>query len=88
MPASVWNVDTRHTCTNPSVMLSPNATKRVAESRGTRVTVTWNAHDADWARVSRALHVTLVDPTGNWLLVDGVQLVETTPLPPDTDGFG
>jgi hypothetical protein len=69
-------------------MLSPNARNRVTDSLGTRVTVTWNPHVADCPFVSRAEQLTFVVPTGNELLVDGVQLVVRMPLPPDALGFG
>ena len=69
-------------------MLSPKAMNRVALMRGTLVTVTWKPHDAVCFFVSCALHVTLAVPTLNRLPEAGVQVVDSTPSPPVTVGFG
>src|SRR5512134_3042128 len=69
-------------------MLSPNARKRVADSRGTGRTVTLNVHELVRARASVAAHVTAVSPTGKVDPGAGVQLTETGALPPCATGTG
>lgn len=69
-------------------MLSPNATKFVAVSCGGRVTVTVNVHEALRWSASRAVHVTLVDPTAKLDPLAGVHEVVTGAVPPVTVGGG
>jgi hypothetical protein len=71
---------------SPSVMLSPNATNRVAEIRGGSVTVTLKLHDASRWRASVAVHMTVVEPLMKVAPLAGVQAVVTGWAPPTTIG--
>jgi hypothetical protein len=77
-----------HVDVTPLVMLSPNATNLVTDSRGTRVTVTAKLHEALRCSLSRTVQVTLVDPTGNADPVGGRHVVVTGAAPPLTTGEG
>ena len=70
----------------PSVTLSPKATKRVYETTGTGATAIANAHAADRCRLSTAVHVTRVVPTGNAEPDAGAHVVDTGGVPPDATG--
>lgn len=70
------------------MMLSPNATNRVAESCIGLVTVTVKLQDPIRATPSRAVHVTDVVPTGNLESLGGVQASAIGCVPPVTSGFG
>ena len=69
-------------------MLSPKAMNRVAEMRGTFTTLTGNPHDAVCFFASWAVQATLVGPTLKRLPLGGVHVVDNTPSPPLTAGFG
>jgi hypothetical protein len=67
-------------------MLSPNAVKVVLVSRGGGVTVTWNEHDVELGRASRAVQLTVAWPTGSRTPLSTEQVVVTGALPPLTTG--
>jgi hypothetical protein len=69
-------------------MLSPNARNFVALNCGGRVTVTGKAHDEVRWSASRAVQLTLVDPTGKLDPLGGVHDVVTGVVPPVTVGCG
>src|SRR3954468_6276471 len=69
---------------SPKVMLSPNATKLVSVRRGACWTTMLNVQRSVRWRESVAVHVTGVVPTGNGVLVAGVQLSVTGGEPPVT----
>lgn len=66
------------------MMLSPNARKRVALRRGTRVTDTGKLQVAVCCADSWTVQVTVVVPTGNALPVGGAQVVVTGAVAPVT----
>jgi hypothetical protein len=63
--------------TNPSVTLSPNARKRVFDSRSGGWTRTRKTQEADWFRASLAEHWTIVDPATKGDPDDGWHVVES-----------
>src|SRR5262252_260881 len=69
-------------CGKPSVMLSPNATKRVTDRRGGPVTVTVNVQAAVCCRASTARQVIEVDPIGNEAPLDGEHVIVKGAVPP------
>jgi hypothetical protein len=69
-------------------MLSPKAMNRVALRCGARVTATVNVHVVGRPPLSRAVHVTVVDPTGKDEFDAGLQLVVTGCTPPFVVGSG
>src|SRR5438093_1729830 len=66
----------------PSVMLSPNATNRVAPRTGITSTVTLNVHMSVRCRASVATHVVVVLPTENDEPLGGVHTTDTGAAPP------
>ena len=66
----------------PSVMLSPNATKRTDDNTGTAETMTENPHAPDLPRLSVAVQVTRVVPRGKGVPDAGAHVVETGGTPP------
>ena len=66
----------------PSVMLSRKATKRTDDSTGTAETMTVNPQAPELPRLSVAVHVTRVVPSGNDVPDAGVHTVETGATPP------
>src|SRR5437899_6782081 len=79
-----------HVCANPSVMLSPNATNRVADNcggggggfGGAARTCTSKPQDAVRCLASSAVHVISVDPTGALLPLAGEHEEVTGVVPP------
>src|SRR2546422_11031569 len=72
----------------PSVMLSPNATNFVALIFGGRATVTPKLHDAVCCFASRAVQMTVAEPTLNTDPLGGVHAIEMGCAPPLTTGSG
>lgn len=82
-----------HVAATPAVMLSPNATNRVALSwgglgggGGAGRTCTSKLHEADRCLASSAVQVTNVEPTGILLPLAGVQDDVIGALPPEIVG--
>jgi anion-transporting ArsA/GET3 family ATPase len=71
-------------------MLSPKATKRVADNCGTLGgagrTCTSNSQDAARCLASSAVHLISVDPMGNLVPLAGEQDEVVGEVPPDTVG--
>jgi hypothetical protein len=88
--AKVMNGVTRwHVAVTPAVMLSPNATNRVAESRGgggggggAARTCTSKPHDAVSCLASSAVQVINVEPSPNLVPLAGEHEDETGAVPP------
>jgi hypothetical protein len=72
----------------PAVMLSPKATIFVAFSWGVLVTLTLKVQEAVRRSASRAVHMTLVEPTAKDDPLRGVHVVVTGAVPPLTIGDG
>jgi hypothetical protein len=72
----------------PAVMLSPKARKRSALSFGVFVTLTVKLHEAVRWLESRAVQVTVVDPTAKLEPLAGVQDVTIGVVPSLTSGAG
>ena len=79
-----------HVCVKPSVMLSPNATKRVAANvgafGGAARTCTSKLHDALRCFASSAVQVTSVAPRGNLVPLAGEHDEVTGECPPTVVG--
>src|ERR1700690_2446902 len=71
---------------SPHVMLSPKATKRVADSVGGGVTVTANPHELVRCSASVATQATAVVPIGKEEPLAGVHVVVTGAFPLVTTG--
>ena len=69
---------------SPHVMLSPNATNLVRVMRGGLVTVMLKTQESVRCSASTAVHVTVVDLTGNSEPLGGVHAVAIGALPPTT----
>jgi hypothetical protein len=76
----------KHDADDPYVMLSPNATKRVAEIFGGTTTVTVNPQESDRLSASFAVHATDVVPTGKLVPLSWVHVSATGAVPPATVG--
>src|SRR3954470_11158593 len=67
-------------------MLSPNARNRTDDSTGTADTMTEKPHVPVLSRLSVAVQVTRVDPSGKAVFDAGVHVVETGAAPPVATG--